>query len=124
MQQLAQDGVIPKPSEGNYALMPSIKGYINFLQISSKRVGGDNEELLKAKIRVEQAKAEDAELDLALRHKELIIADDVRDSINIMIANFKAKILAIPDNVAASGTGLKKAELQELCQKLIYEALH
>ena len=32
MQQLTKDGVIPKSSRGKYELVPTVKGYINYLK--------------------------------------------------------------------------------------------
>jgi phage terminase Nu1 subunit (DNA packaging protein) len=124
IQQMAKDGIIPKDEKGEYPLLASVKGYVAFLQEVSRHKGNDNEELIKNRIRLEKSKADMAELDLSLRLGELLIADDVKDQIIIMVSNAKAKLLAIPAAVGAQGVGLHRAALEELVQKLLHEALH
>jgi phage terminase Nu1 subunit (DNA packaging protein) len=124
VQQMAKDGIIPKAEHGEYPLLAAVKGYVAFLQEVSRHKGNDNEELIKNRIRLEKSRADIAELDFSLRIGELLIADDVKDEIIVMISNFRSRILSIPAAIGAQGTGLQRAALEELAQKLIYEALH
>ncbi len=123
IQQLAKEGTIPKAERGQYPLLACIKGYVSFLQESLKSKKNNNEELMEHRKRFEAARADEMELNLAVRKKELVIASDVEDAMTTMIANFRARLIALPSSVSAQGTGLERAELEELVQKLTHEAL-
>lgn len=125
VQQLAKDGIIPRGAKGEYALLPSVKGYIQFLQEAASRAGGDNDEIARSRARYEAARAEEREIDLAERKRELVHVDDVMDEVSKMVANFRARVLAIPSAVAAQGVGMtSRAELENLAKNKVYEALH
>lgn len=124
IQQLAQDGIIPKSERGEYPLLASVQGYVTFLQETSRKVGGDNEELTKHRLRLEKARADTAELELSLRVRELVFADEVQGEVSSMLANFRARLLALPAAIAAQGSGLDRVALEELVKSRVYEALH
>lgn len=124
VQQLAKDGVIPKATRGEYPLLPCVEGYIAFLQETSKKIGGDNKDLMATRLRYENARADMAELELSEKMGEIIKQDDIKDIITVMLSNFSAKMLALPSAIASQGTGLPQAELLELAKNKVHEALN
>lgn len=124
VQQLAADGVIEKGERGEYPMLACVKGYVSFLQEAANRVGGDNEEILKSRARYERARADQIEMDVAVRKAELLFAADVEDEMTAMVANFRARVLATPSAVAAQGAGMRsRAKPEALIRDKIYEAL-
>lgn len=125
IHQLAADGVIPKTGRGEFPKDECIRAYICFLKELAARPGGENEVIARSRARYEAARAEEREIDLAERKRELVHVDDVMDEVSKMVANFRARVLAIPSAVAAQGVGMtSRAELENLAKNKVYEALH
>lgn len=123
IQQLAKEGVIPKSEDGQYPLLGSVKGYVKNLQASLKGGGKEHNNISEARLRVEIAKAERAELEVAKLKSEVVLADDVKDEWLNMVSNFRARMLTLPSTIAAQGEGATRSELQEIAEKLVYKSL-
>lgn len=124
IQQLAKDEIIPKAQRGNYPLLASVKGYISFLQDSSRKANNDNDALMQARLRFENARAEMAEIELEEKKDALVKADDIQDMLTVTMSNFTARMNALPSAIATQGTELSQLELEQLARNKVNEALH
>ena len=100
IRQLTADGVIEEHSKGYYALVPTVQGYIKYLQrqISDDDSGSDyNTE----KAKLTKAKRENAELDLKIRTGELHKSENIEFVMINMLIAFKAKLMAMPYKILA-----------------------
>ena len=73
VQQLAADGVIVKAGRGRYELLPSIQGYIGYLQ-QRRSNQWDAPDLTSKRARLLDAQAEEAEMNNAVRRGSLASA--------------------------------------------------
>jgi len=101
VKQLTEEGVIEEFSAGNYKLLPTVQGYIRYLQA---QVADDdtssNYSVEKAKLT--RLKREDAELDLQLKRNDLHRSVDVEFVVTNMIVAFKAKLETMPYKIVPS----------------------
>lgn len=131
VQQLAQSGVIPsKKVKGvnYYPLIDSWRKYTFFLQDALNGKNKTDEELEKEKleteIRLKQAKAEIAQLDLMTLKADLLHAEDVRDYIEDLCANMKSQLSALPGRLAMDLMNVTNAgECSDIIDKAINEVL-
>jgi hypothetical protein len=74
--------------------------------------------------RLKKIKADDAELDLALKMKTLMLASDVRENRASAYASMRARLLSIPATASVRiDQTHSQAEREAVIRKLIYEAL-
>jgi phage terminase Nu1 subunit (DNA packaging protein) len=95
---LAKDGVIPKQGRAAYPLKDAVRAYVEFTR---ENPGGRKRESSEAKERLTLAQAERAEVALARDRGELLSADEVRAEWLSVVADLKARLLALPNRVAA-----------------------
>lgn len=123
VQQLSNDGILPKSSRGAYNLIDCIKAYEKFL---NNNVGNDdNKNITALKCRLLSAKAAKAELELAISKKEYVKLEEIEAEYDNMVINFRNKMLSIPNKlvmpiVAAGG---QHAKIAEILETEIYDAL-
>lgn len=126
IQQLAKQGVIVKGGRGEYRLVPSIHGYIKFLQKDS-RTGGDDGtdagDYGKHRARLYKARADKAEVEASLVKGTSHDAGAVAKVWADMIGNTRAKLLAVPTKLAAMMEGMTIAQRQEALATAMSEAL-
>lgn len=94
LRQLVKKGFIPQPEGGLVQLGAVVRGYIRFLK--------DEERLATkaaARSRIDAARAEDIELRVALRRRELIGVSEALAVIDDLIGTFRATISGIPARV-------------------------
>jgi hypothetical protein len=127
VQQLAKEGVIPKAERGRYDLVPSVQGYIRYLQ--SLDVGpGEGEEgainYQSEKARRMRADADLKEMAVLQLRGSLINAEEAAAVTALLMSELKTKLLNnAPVRIAAAGKSTKteaalkkiiKAELSEI----------
>ena len=125
VQQLAQEGVIPKAARGRYDLVQSVQGYIRYMQerarVSPQEGSGSYTE---ERTRHEAAKAALAELDLALRRGEVLPVADSEAAVIALASAVRTRILAIPSKVAPLAYAAESAhEAEAIVREHITEAL-
>ena len=119
VQQLAQDGVIPKPVDGLYDVLKSFVCYIKYLQNNR-----NNQDHDKARERLIKIQCEKLEMDLKARNKETLETDEVIRVWSDMILKFRARMLTIPNKGAVTVANMTSiAEIEKTLKTLIYEAL-
>ena len=62
VQQLAQDGIIPKPEKNQYELVGSVRSYINYLQQRAFGKGVGTQDTFVERARLLKAQADMAEI--------------------------------------------------------------
>lgn len=129
VQQLAQDGIIPCVKEkGSYYFDPpiAIKRYITYLQDALKQRNKSTEEQetkkLDVEIRLKEAKASYAELELNELKGKMHRAEDVQALIEDLAATIKGMIVALPRRLAMDIVQLKTAaEVSDAIEKACFE---
>lgn len=129
VQQLTQDGVIPKTERGRYELAPAVQGYIRFLQERHLGKEGDTGEpgeqtIASEKLRKMKADADMAEMD---RDKQAGILQDEAAVVRMYagrIIAVRAKMLGIPKKLAPQLVEMADpVEIETLIKAEVYGAL-
>lgn len=126
VQQLAKEGVIPKAERGRYDLVPSVQGYIKYLQERAVDAGGSDGAInyQNEKARRMRADADLKEMAVQQLRGSLIDADEAAAVTALLMSELKTKLLNnAPVRIAAAGKSTKteaalkriiKAELSEI----------
>lgn len=123
VQQLVNEGVIPKPkTRGEYELTACVKGYINSLK--QQIDGSGNSTLASERTRLAKAQADKTEMDNAVRSGELIEISEVTDTMSTLISASRAKILTLPVRLSAKLAGSKtEKEIKTILEAGVRETL-
>ena len=124
VQQLAQDKVIPKAVRGQYELVGSVRGFINYLQQRAFGKGVAPQDTHLERARLLKAQADMAEIDLAERTGALVTVDRVEADWMDMVSACRAKMLSIPTKTAYQIAHLENPqEIEKFLKRIINEAL-
>ena len=98
IRQLTDEGIIEEYSNGYYALVPAVKGYIRYLQ---RQISDDDSssDYNTEKAKLTKTKREDAELDLMVKRGELHKASDIEFIMTNMLIALREKLLTLPNKV-------------------------
>ena len=119
--RLANKGVIPKSINGEYDLVPSVRGYIESLR---SRTEPASISLTQEKALLAMRQRERLELELAQTRGELISVKLVKKEWEKLISASRARLLVIPTKLAPLVFAAKSIpEVKEVIQDAIYEAL-
>lgn len=124
--QLVNMGVIPRKERGRYELVPVVRGYIKYLR--ERAVKGDvqagADDYATHRARLTKAKADMAEMEREQMANALIPAADVEMAWIEVVANMRAKLLAIPTTAAADTQAAPTlAEAKQVLKVKVNEAL-
>lgn len=103
IRQLSDEGVIQKTSRGRYNLQESIKSYIIYLKTTQELKQESNDDELnpdKEKALLTRRQREKLDLEIAAMRGTMHFSKDVERVMNDMLANFRAKILAMPSKIS------------------------
>jgi len=124
IQQLAQEGIIPKPEKNQYELVGCVRAYINYLQQRAFGKGTAPKDTHLERARLIKAQADIAEIDLAQRTGALITVERVEADWMAMINSCRSKLLSIPTKCAYQVMALDNPEeIQKYLKRTIFEAL-
>lgn len=124
VQKMIREGQIPRTDkDGKMQTWPAVHAYISSLQDALKTGGAESNEITAARGRLELARAEAAEIEVAKMKGELVMADDVMGEWMHMASNFRARILSAGSVIAAQGANMERAELLVLVQNIHETAL-
>ena len=124
IQQLSQEGVIPKNERGRYDLENSVRCYVQYLQDRANGQSLESADYHKERARLTKLQADEKSLLLEQLRGKLLTVEDVSETWVEMITNARAKLLSLPNKMAAQVTGLQEtAEIEALLKTAIYEAL-
>lgn len=127
IRMLADEGVIQKTSRGRYNLQENIKNYIVYLKTSQDlkeksvddKLDPDIERALLTRIQREKL-----ELEIAAMKGQMHFSDDVKRVMNDMLANFRAKLIALPSKIAPRLIARNDiSEVQKMIQQELFEVL-
>lgn len=133
IQQLTQEGTLPtvETSSGRrYDFVQTIHRYIKHLQdtIDGKTKGNEKQEKdkLEADVRIKEAKAETAELELAELRGEMHRADDVAAFTEDLALNIRQSITSLPGRFAIDLADISdqaeiSAKVREEVDKILHE---
>lgn len=119
VRQLVEEGAVKKTGHGRYRLGESVRGYLAFkLRAQAdeleRSTAGEDFEIHRA--RLYKARADAAEIDLALRMGEVIHGDIAEELFTDCIRKMRSKVLAMPTRLAP--------QLEGVCDiKAIYSLL-
>jgi phage terminase Nu1 subunit (DNA packaging protein) len=126
IQQLARDGIIPKPERnGRYDLVGCVQGYIKYLQDrSAGRTEIEPQDTYIERARLLKAQADKTELEVKAMNGELIAADEVESLWSGLVASFRSRLLALPVRCAHKVLSLKTyPEIESTLRAHVFEAL-
>jgi len=126
IQQLARDGIIPKPERnGRYDLVGCVQGYIKYLQDrSAGRTEIEPQDTYIERARLLKAQADKTELEVKAMNGELIAADEVESLWSGLVASFRSRLLALPVRCAHKVLSLKTyQEIESTLRAHVFEAL-
>ena len=130
VQQLASEGVIPKPERGKYDLVASVRGYIAYLQDRAFGKEVVHVDAHQERARLLKAQADKTELEFKTMQSQVIAADQVELLWSGLVSAFRARMLALPTRCAHSVLTLKNLpgktyqEIEMCLRSHVYEALH
>lgn len=126
IQQLARDGVIPKPERnGRYDLIGCVQGYVKYLQERAVgRTDIEPQDTYIERARLLKAQADKTELEVKAMNGELIAADEVESLWSGLVASFRSRLLALPVRCAHKVMALKTyQEIETTLRAHVFEAL-
>ena len=111
VQQLVQEGALPRAARGVYDVDACLRAYVRYLQaaVQSKATLGDEGEVVttkNAKAQLTQYQADLKRLELAERRGSVIAIDDHERILSTLIIETKARVMAIAPRVAPKVIGL------------------
>ena len=128
IRMLADEGIIHKTSRGRYNLQENIKSYIVYLKtnqdLKEKIIDDDKLDPDEERALLTRRQREKLELELAAMKGQMHFSNDVERVMNDMLANFRAKIIALPTKIAPILIARNDiSEIQELLQREFFEVL-
>jgi phage terminase Nu1 subunit (DNA packaging protein) len=125
VQQLTNEGIIPRTAHGQYEIAPAVRGYIRYLReravqgdpAGADEVGASRALLLKARARMATLEADQFE-------GQLLRRSDVEKTWGTIITNIRTRLLAIPQMTAQAITYLQTpGQIAGLLTTAVAEAL-
>ena len=110
VQQLSKEGVIPKAERGRYDLVPSVQGYIKYLQDRAAPEMSGSIDYNAEKARLTRANADIAEMEAAKMKGRLIDSEEVTHAWAAIMSQVRANLL---HNVPVRVASLAKSESNE-----------
>ncbi|WP_018264039.1 hypothetical protein [Methylobacterium sp. WSM2598] len=109
IQQLSADGIIPKPTHGQYDLVGAVKGYVRFLAARASPEDPSTDDYIAQRARLTKARADLAGLELAQLRGELVPADDIEAAWGAAVGAMRSRLLGLPAKTAPRAITLRSA---------------
>ena len=119
-RELIDNDVITRSARSAYTAAIFVPEYCRHLR---KRATGRPSLDGDSRKRLDAARADLAELELAEKTRELIPVQEMADGINVMVSNMKARLVAIPSKTAPLISPDAPARTEKIIREQIYEAL-
>lgn len=124
VQQLARDGIIPKPEKGKYDLVRCVQRYVQYLQERAYGSADTPHDTHLERARLIKAQADKTELEVAQMRGQLVPIEIIEHDWMQHVSACRMRMLAIPSKCAFQITALKEpAEIERFLKHSIYEAL-
>ena len=119
VRQLADAGIIPRPSRGKYLIAGSVRGYVRYVK------KGESTGIAEYEAALKRAKAELAQLELDRARGRVLDADVVEVRWTRMITNARAKALGLIQRLppAVRSTDFSHKSIVAVVKELVYEFL-
>ena len=124
VQQLAREGVLPKPEKGKYDLVRCVQTYVRYLQ--DRAYGSDvtAQDTHHERARLIKAQADKTELEVAAMRNALVAIEDVEADWLQHISACRMRLLALPTKTAFQiAVMTEPAEIERFLKHAVYEAL-
>lgn len=122
VQQLVQEGHLPKGERGNYELVPVVQGYIKYLR--DRAIGADVGEDGDDKARLLKAKADIAQYEAERLSGQSLAREDVDAAVVSAFARVRARMVGLPSKIAPMVAAEDNpAEIEGTIRKAVYDAL-
>lgn len=124
VQQLARDGIIPKPEKGKYDLVRCVQQYVQYLQDRAYGSGVSAQDTHHERARLIKAQADKTELEVATMRNQLVAIESVETDWLQHISACRMRLLALPTKTAFQIAVMQEpAEIERFLKHSIYEAL-
>jgi len=124
VQQLARDGIIPKPEKGKYDLVGCVQGYIAFLQARAFGKETGTADMYAERGRLVKLQADKAQMELDVMRARLVPADEAEELWASLLATFRTRMLAVPTRAAHLVLHLKEFyAIEQGLRDLVCDAL-
>ena len=124
IQQLAREKVIPKSGHGQYDLIGSVQGYVQYLQQQMPEVIGQLPSISQSKTKLMALQAQAKEIELAQMKGQLIDTDAVQEIWSNHILRARAHLLTLPRKAAAQiSARQEQTDIENYLTGLVDEAL-
>lgn len=124
VQQLARDGIIPKPEKGKYDLVRCVQQYVHYLQDRAFGSGVSAQDTHHERARLIKAQADKTELEVATMRNQLVAIESVETDWLQHISACRMRLLALPTKTAFQIAVMQEpAEIERFLKHNIYEAL-
>lgn len=100
VQQLSREGIIPKATRGQYDLVGSVRGYVQYLRDQAVSAQAGAPDYAAERARYIRARADLVEMDAAQRRGALIAVEDIEAAWVKVLVLLRTRILALPDRLA------------------------
>jgi len=100
VQQLSREGVIPKATRGQYDLVGSVRGYVQYLRDQAVSAQAGAPDYAAERARYIRARADLVEMEAAQRRGALIAVEDIEVAWIKVLALLRTRVLAVPDRLA------------------------
>ena len=128
VQQLSREGVIPKANRGQYELIGSVRGYVQYLREQAAKAQAGAPDYASERARFIRARADLAEIEADEKRGSIIAAEDVEAAWIAVLALLRTRLLALPDRLAplahdqstvADTRNLIRAAIREVLDDLV-----
>ncbi len=124
VQQLARDGIIPKPEKGKYDLVRCVQQYVHYLQDRAFGSGVSAQDTHHERARLIKAQADKTELEVATMRNQLVAIESVETDWLQHISACRMRLLALPTKTAFQIAVMQEpTEIERFLKHSIYEAL-
>lgn len=124
VNQLVNQGIIPRAERGRYELVPVVRAYIKYLRDRAVRGDVNGDDYSTHRARLTRARADITEMERAQIENKLIPAEDVESTWNSMVSNARNRLIAIPTKVAPEVFASRNLnEIRDIIKAEIYLAL-
>lgn len=100
VQQLSREGVIPKANRGQYDLIGSVRGYVQYLRDQAAKAQAGAPDYAAERARFIRARADLAEMEAEEKRRSLIAADEIEAAWIAVLALLRTRLLGLPDRLA------------------------
>jgi phage terminase Nu1 subunit (DNA packaging protein) len=125
IQQMARDGIIPKPEKGKYDLIGCTRAYIKYLQERATGRDIEPQDAYLERARLLKAQADKTELEVKSLNGQVVPSEQVELLWSGLVASFRLRMLAMPVRCALRVMNLKTyPEIETCLREHVHEALN